>query len=443
MDFLIMAAQLMLSLSILVVLHELGHFLPARWFGCRVEKFYLFFDPYFSLFKKQIGETEWGVGWLPLGGYVKISGMVDESMDMDQLAGPPQPWEFRSKPAWQRLTIMVGGVTVNFILGFLVFAGILFTWGRSYLPIANATDGIYADSLGYELGLRTGDRILRVDTVPIREFDNRLVTREILLNGARNIYVERNGTEALVTVPDSLQALLTERRYQELPLFTLPIRTVVDTVLGDSPAERAGLEKGDRIVSLGSRPTAYYQDLMPLLERSGDSPVELGVERGGERISLNATVNEDGKLGFGLQPVTDQYRFVTEDYSIAESIPLGVERGLSTLADQGRAIGQIFQKKIPASKSVGSFISIGRAFGATWDWQRFWTLTAMLSLILAVVNILPIPALDGGHVMFLLYEAVTGRKPSDKFLQVVTTGGFVLIIGLMLFALFNDIRNVL
>ena len=431
-----MAAQLMLSLSILVVLHELGHFLPARWFGCRVEKFYLFFDPYFELFKKKIGETEWGIGWLPLGGYVKISGMVDESMDMDQLEGEPQPWEFRSKPAWQRLIIMLGGVTVNFILGFAIFIGLLWYYGREYLP-NDAVDGIYAECLGEQYGLRTGDKVLAIDSFALTEFGDRFIKQEVLLRGARTITVERGGREVQVVLPDSLQRNLTNPSYQRAALFSLPVRPVVDTILPGQPAADSDLRKGDVVVAVNGERTPLFPDVRRALKDYKSSSVALTVLRDGRERVVEVGVTEAGTIGFGPDP-QKQFETVRETYSLAEAIPMGIKQGWQSLADQADAVGQIFDNKIAAGDSVGSVFTMGRAFGATWDWSRFWKITGLLSLILAIMNLLPIPALDGGHVMFLLYEVITGRKPGDKFLQYATTGGAILLMGFMALVLLND-----
>ncbi len=441
MQVLVMIAQLTLSLSILVVLHELGHFLPAKWFGCRVEKFYLFFDPYFSLFKKQIGETEWGVGWLPLGGYVKISGMIDESMDMEQMAGPPQPWEFRSKPAWQRLIIMLGGVTVNFVLGFLIFAGILFYWGTDSIRNEDATRGIYAEALGEQYGLQTGDRVLAIGDTELDEFGDQQVRAEVLFNAARELHVERDGQRLTVLLPDSLQRNLGKESYKSKRLYSLPLDPRIDTLLPNSPADSAGLREGDLIIALDGTPVAFHQDVVKYLaDRAPRSRLNVGVLRGTDTLDIPLVLSAQGTVGYGPS-LSDQYVITHREYTLAEAIPAGIESGLDKLAKQGQAVTQMFRRNIDAGDSVGSFISMGKAFGGVWNWQSFWALTGLLSLILAVMNILPIPALDGGHVMFLLYEVVTGRKPSDKFVQYATTVGFALVLMLMAFALYNDIRK--
>jgi regulator of sigma E protease len=442
MQILVMVGQLILSLSILVVLHEFGHFLPAKWFGCRVEKFYLFFDPYFSLFKKKIGETEWGIGWLPLGGYVKISGMVDESMDMEALKEEPKEWEFRSKPAWQRLIIMLGGVTVNFILGFLIFAGMLWYWGTEKLPTENAVNGIYAEELGKEFGLQNGDQVLAIDTVQLRSFGDSYVKEEILFNAARTLTIRRDGREMKIQFPDSLQRNLTKEAYKDKRLYTLPRYAVVDSIDEDSPAAKSSLVKGDKILEVNGVAINWLQDMVKQFKNYKGKTVTLTVDRNGREESVPITLTKTGQAGFWTFDDT-HYKYVQQHYTIAEAIPKGIDKGLTALSNQGKAVGQMFSKNIDAKDSIGSFITIGRAFGGVWSWPRFWQLTGLLSLILAVMNLLPIPALDGGHVMFLLYEVVTGRAPSDKFLQVATTIGFVLVLALMGFAIFNDVAKVL
>ncbi len=442
MEILVMVGQLILSLSILVVLHEFGHFLPAKWFGCRVEKFYLFFDPYFSLFKKKIGETEWGIGWLPLGGYVKISGMVDESMDMEQLKEEPKEWEFRSKPAWQRLIIMLGGVTVNFILGFLIFAGMLWYWGTDSLPTENAVNGIYAEELGAHYGLQNGDQVLAIDTVKLKTFGDSYVKEEILFNAARTLTIRRNGQEMKIQLPDSLQRNLTKEAYKGKRLYSLPRYAVVDSIKKDSPAEASELQKNDKILAVNDVPVVWLQDMIREFQNYKGEEVRLSIKRNDQTMSVPITLSEDGQAGFWTFD-DYYYDFVQKKYSITEAIPKGIDKGLSALSDQGKAVSQMISGNIDAKDSVGSFITIGRAFGGVWSWPRFWQLTGLLSLILAVMNLLPIPALDGGHVMFLLYEVVTGRAPSDKFLQVATTVGFVLVLALMAFAIFNDVSKVL
>jgi len=437
MQILVMAGQLMLSLSILVILHELGHFVPARWFGCRVEKFYLFFDPWFELFKKKIGETEWGIGWLPLGGYVKISGMIDESMDTDQMSGPPQPWEFRSKPAWQRLIIMLGGVTVNFVLGFTIFIGMLWFYGRSYYPNDAVKDGIYAECLGEMYGLQTGDRILAIDSMPLEKFGDQYVKNEILLRGRRNLTVLRGGQELIVTLPDSLQRKLTSKSWRSLPLFSIPLKPVADTLFPDFPAAQSEMRKGDLVTAVNGQSVRYLQDVRPILDATEGQEVQVTVRRDGQLRTFPVALNENKRMGFAPF-IERQYQTVEETFTLARAIPEGFRLGVRSITDQFDAVGQIFDDNIDASQTVGSVFTMAEAFGPRWDWQRFWSITGLLSLILAIMNLLPIPALDGGHVMFLLYEVVTGRAPGDKFLQYATTAGTILLLGFMVLVLVND-----
>ncbi|WP_116108190.1 RIP metalloprotease RseP [Lewinella sp. IMCC34191] len=436
MDTLITVGQLVLSLSILIVLHEFGHFLPARLFGTRVEKFYLFFDPGFSLFKKQIGETEYGVGWLPLGGYVKISGMIDESFDTDQMEQEPQPWEFRSKPAWQRLIIMLGGVTVNFILGFFIYAMVLFAYGEEYFPAENVTAGIAVDSLGQEIGLQSGDRIVAVGNVPFERFNDRIVLREIAINNARDIEVLRNDAPYTVDVDPKWTDVLTRYENKNSRLFTMRIPLVVGEVVAGGPADGAGLEKEDRIVSVNGTPTPYFDEVTDVLMENKGQTVTLGVQgKDSDRIrEIPLTLTEDGRIGIGVAPPEYFYDTERQEYGFLESIPAGIDQGVSFLGDQFKAFGQMFAGNIKVTESLGGFASIGGMFGKVWVWERFWYMTASLSLILAFMNLLPIPALDGGHVMFLLYEVVTGRKPSDKFMERATMVGFVIVLGLVVLA---------
>ncbi len=436
MDTLITVGQLVLSLSILIVLHEFGHFLPARYFGTRVEKFYLFFDPGFSLFKKQIGETEYGIGWLPLGGYVKISGMIDESFDKEQMAQEPQPWEFRSKPAWQRLIIMLGGVTVNFILGFLIYAMVLFAYGEEYYPAENITAGIAVDSLGQELGLASGDKIIRVGEVLFDRFNDRIVLREIAINNAREIELERAGRNLTVAVDPKWADILTRYENKNNRLFTARMPFAVGEVVKGGPAERAGLKKEDHIVSVDGRNTPYYDQFADAVADRKNEAVRLGIQEKGEGPVRNVTVNldENGKIQVLAAPADYFYDSERQEYGLFEAIPKGIDQGISFLGDQMKAFGQMFKGNIKVTESLGGFASIGSMFGAVWDWERFWYMTASLSLILAFMNLLPIPALDGGHVMFLLYEVVTGNKPSDKFMEYATMVGFVIVLGLVVLA---------
>ncbi len=429
-----MAGQLMLSLSILIVLHELGHFLPARFFGTRVEKFYLFFNPGFSLISKKIGETEYGIGWLPLGGYVKISGMIDESFDTEQMTSEPQPYEFRSKPAWQRLIIMLGGVTVNFLLGFFLYGIVLWVWGEEFLPTRNVEHGIFADSLGQDLGLRTGDYVLAVGDQPFEVFNDRFILRGIVIDDAKSITVQRDGEETVLPVEERFVDILSRHENKDKRLFYARRPFVVGQVRKGSPAEQAGIQADDKIVAFNETTTTFFDEFLELARQNKGQAAVITVERDGQRKEFPLTLTEEGNIG--VYAYGAPYFFDTErrEYTFSEAMPAGVEKGVGFLSDQIKAFGQIFRGKIKASESLGGFASIGRMFGDQWVWERFWQMTAVLSLILAFMNLLPIPALDGGHVMFLLYEVVTGRKPSDKFMEYATMVGFVIVIALVLYA---------
>ena len=431
--FLIKAAQLILSLSILVVLHELGHFIPAKLFKTRVEKFYLFFDPWFSLFKFKKGDTEYGIGWLPLGGYVKISGMIDESMDKDQLAKEPEPYEFRSKPAWQRLIIMLGGVTVNLILGFLIYSMILFTWGKERLPLENLEFGVYVDSTMMEFGLQDGDKIVGVPDGDVRYYEE--LGKEILINGARILDIERNGESMTIKLPEDVEQVILAKEVRSL--FSLRYPFAVDSVVGGSAAEEAGLKREDRIVSVaGERTDGIIEGLKAVRSHKSET-ITFELERDGTIISKDISVSEDGRIGIGLKSVTDYVQTETYKYGFWQAIPAGVQETRDILGNYITSMKLIFTKE--GASQIGGFGAIGGLFPATWDWQTFWSMTAFLSLILAFMNILPIPALDGGHVTFLLYEMITGRKPGDKFLEYAQMTGMILLLGLLIFANGNDI----
>jgi regulator of sigma E protease len=428
-----MIGQFILSLSILIVLHECGHFFPARWFNTRVEKFYLFFDPWFEIFKKKIGDTEYGIGWLPLGGYVKISGMVDESMDLEQMKQPPQPWEFRSKPAWQRLIIMIGGVTVNFILGFLIYGIMHWHYGEEYVPAANAKFGIYADSLGQLVGLQTGDKILSIGTKPFDKFEPNAVLRGVVLDGSRTIDLERNGQRMTLTLPTDIAQTLTKFENKDKSLFGLPIPFKIASVQGGSPAAKAGLQIGDRIIQFNDVKTPFYNDFEVMKSKTKGQPVTWRVVRSADTLTLNVQTDESGFFGFSRESnLSEIYKTEKIQYSLLEAMPKGVKTGMSFLGAQFTAFGKMFSGEIKAKDSVGGIKTIAQSYGTDWNWQRFWERTAMLSLILAFMNLLPIPALDGGYVMFLLWEVITGRRVSDKFMEKAVTVGFFLLMSLML-----------
>jgi regulator of sigma E protease len=427
-EILIKAGQLILSLSILVVLHEMGHFIPAKLFKTKVEKFYLFFDPWFSLFKFKKGDTEYGVGWLPLGGYVKISGMIDESMDKEAMNKPPQPWEFRSKPAWQRLIIMIGGVTVNLILGFLIYTMILWHWGDDYLPIRNAKYGIYADSLARSIGLRDGDHIIAIDSVKKEKFEE--ITGDVILNEAKTIQVEREGKEISIVIP---KGFVNKTINKKAPIAVPRMLSVLDTLSRDGVGYKTGLRDGDRVLSVNDTAVTYFMDMAKMIRRDTGKAVKIRVLRGADTLTFEPVVPKEG---IGASYIADkQLEFVHLSYSFGEAIPAGFKKALSTLVKYVQQLRLIFvSPEVKASESLGGFMTIGSLFPSVWDWQSFWTLTALLSIILAFMNILPIPALDGGHVLFLIYEMITGRKPSEKFMEYAQIVGMVILFGLLLYA---------
>ena len=433
MDILIKALQFILSLSFLIVLHELGHFIPAKIFKTRVEKFYLFFDYKFSLFKTKIGETVYGIGWIPLGGYVKISGMIDESMDTEQMKQPAQPWEFRSKPAWQRLIIMLGGVTVNFILGILIYIMIVFVWGVDSVKPTDLKYGFAVNELMHEYGFKDGDKILKFDGVePLDVTD---VNRHLFLRGITSLEVmHEDGTVETLAIPENIGDEMWAKGVMEP--FSVRTEAVIDTVLVDSPAEKAGLLKNDKIVSVNGNSVGYWQDFTKLIQNSIEGDISVDIERNGTVKTIVLTPREDKTIGVSnsiLNSITVEHK----DYSFMESIPKGNSLAVWTLKDYITQFKYVFTKK--GATSIGGFIAIGNIFPATWSWQSFWGITAFLSIMLAFMNLLPIPALDGGHVMFTLYEMITGRKPSDKFLEYAQITGFLLLIALLILANGNDV----
>ncbi|GEP98772.1 RIP metalloprotease RseP [Chitinophaga cymbidii] len=427
-EILVKAGQLILSLSILVVLHELGHFIPAKLFKTKVEKFYLFFDPWFSLFKFKKGDTEYGVGWLPLGGYVKISGMIDESMDREQMNKPPQPWEFRAKPAWQRLIIMIGGVTVNLILGFLIYTMILWHYGEEYLPTQSVKYGIATDSLAQSIGLRDGDKLLAVAGKPVENFD--AFPGEIILSEAKTIQIERDGQPMDITIPAGFVNKVIKRKGH----FVDPrMNPVLDTVLQERDGYKMGFRQGDRVVSFNGAPISYMHEFSKAVKQDTGKAFTAQLLRGADTVVVSGTVPSKG---FGVAALMyKQLEIAKREYTFGQAIPAGFNRAISTLVKYVQQLRLIFvSEEVKASESLGGFMTIGNLFPSVWDWQSFWTLTALLSIILAFMNILPIPALDGGHVIFLSYEMVTGRKPSEKFMEYAQIVGMVILFALLLFA---------
>jgi regulator of sigma E protease len=430
------AGQLILSLSILVVLHELGHFIPAKLFKCRVEKFFLFFDPWFALVKKKIGETEYGIGWLPLGGYVKIAGMIDESMDKEQMKQPAQPWEFRSKPAWQRLIIMIGGVTVNLLLGFFIFSMILFTWGEDYLPAKNLTYGVYVDSLGEKIGIKNGDHIVSVNNKEVENFNK--LSGDFILNEAQTIQVQRNGQILDLKVPEGSIRTLINRKGDPLARPAYP--AVVDSVSPKARFTQNALQHNDTIIALNGEAITSFAQFQDKLAEAKSKEISIVVTRPtGDTATVKAITTDKGLVGFAPVPGKAFLQIEHKQYTFLESLPAGVAKGWETLIMNLKNFKLLFtSKEVKASESLGSFISIGNMFGEQWDWERFWSMTALLSIVLAFMNILPIPALDGGHVIFTLYEMISGRKPGEKFMEYAQMVGMILLLLLMAYALGLD-----
>ncbi len=435
MEVFVKIAQLLLSLSILVILHEAGHFMFAKLFKTRVEKFYLFFDPWFSLIKFKKGETQYGIGWIPLGGYVKISGMIDESMDKEQMKKPAEPWEFRSKPSWQRLIIMLGGVMVNFLLAIVIYIMVLFVWGEEYLPTENVKYGILVDSVGIEMGLRIGDKILSVDNQEVENFYQ--IIPDIVLNERKTIQIKRDGRLMEVKIPEeSIPLLIKGKGRIDVRIPFSPL--IVEDFLKESPAKNAGLQTGDEILGINNESYKYYDQFKKKLDESIGEKVSLQIKRNSNNLEIPVVVNNQGMIGI-RRDVKDFFEFRKIEYGFFESIPAGITKGVETLQDYLKQIKLIFSKDTKAYESLGGFITIGSIFPGVWDWYAFWNLTAFLSIILAIMNILPIPALDGGHVMFLLYEVVTGRKPGDKFMEYAQMTGMIILLALLLFANGNDV----
>jgi regulator of sigma E protease len=436
MDILIQAGQLILSLSILIVLHEFGHYLPARAFKTRVEKFYLFFDYKFSLFKKKINDTEWGIGWIPLGGYVKISGMIDESMDKEQMAQEPQPWEFRSKKTWQRLVIMIGGITVNLILGFIIYAMVLAVWGRDYVKYEGIENGYMFGENMEKIGFEDGDRIKQIDGEELFSYDFRAIYSQLLVRSPEDILVvHSNGEEELIATPDSMDFTLFKAGEIVFPRF----HAVLDSVLVEMNGAKAGLENGDSIVKVNGQEVLFWDEMTDLIQDNEKDSVTLEYYRDGQLLSTTVETDSAGKIGviFGGERIESLVDFSHKDYSFGESLPAGMNLAYWTLHDYAAQLKYLFTSK--GASSMGGFGAFGKLFKPTWDWHTFWLNTAFISIILAFMNLLPIPALDGGHIMFLLYEMITGRQPHQKVMEYAQIIGIVLILGLVLFANGNDI----
>ena len=443
MEILIKASQFILSLSLLIVLHELGHFIPAKLFKIKVEKFYLFFDYKFSIFKKKIGDTVYGIGWIPLGGYVKISGMIDESMDTEQMALPPQPWEFRSKPAWQRLIIMLGGVFVNFVLGIFIYIMLMWVYGERYLPNENVKDGVWVtNQLAKNLGLQTGDKVLTVDGQKVKKFRGLALE---FING--NTYqIERDGVVLDKEIPEDFISQLMDRKKEAGAFLSPRLPFIIAGISEDSPNIDADLQAKDIVTAINGNAIKYFDEVQNKLDTFKNQDISITVKRGNEIKDIPVKITNEGKLGVGfLQlPMTDleklgYFELADFEYSFLEAIPAGWHKSVKTITDYMKQLKKIFNPSTGAYKGLGGFISIGSIFPSEWSAQAFWEITAFLSIILGFMNLLPIPALDGGHVVFTLWEMITGRKPGDKFLEYAQVVGFILLIALLLFANGNDI----
>mgnify|MGYP003689066587 CR=1 FL=1 len=431
MELVIQITQFIMSLSFLIILHELGHFIPAKIFKTKVEKFYLFFDWPFSLIKKKIGETEYGIGLLPLGGYVKISGMIDESMDKDQLKEEPKEWEFRSKPTWQRLIIMIGGVTVNLILGFLIYIMLLFVWGDAYISNDKIQNGAHLSSPVYEkYGFQEGDLIIEVGSTKIVEFGS--AEKLILIDGERNIKIKRENKTIPLTLSDDIINELLKNKGQGI-FSNYRSYNVIDSILPGSNADLSGLLKGDSIVEINKISTPFYQDFRKEIQKSDSNDMEISFFREGELNTITVKTNEKGELGY-LRIINE---LVPIQYTFIEAIPAGIDKGLNTLRSYVKSLSLIFNKE--GAKQIGGFASIGGLFSTSWNWYIFWSMTALLSIILAFMNILPIPALDGGHVIFLIYEMISGKPPSDRFLTTAQVVGMTILFSLLIYANGMDI----
>ena len=436
------AGQLILSLSILVILHELGHFIPAKIFGCRVEKFYLFFDPWFSIAKKKIGDTIYGIGWLPLGGYVKIAGMIDESMDKEQLKQPAQHWEFRSKPAWQRLIIMIGGVTVNVLLAFFIYAMILYTWGETKLPNKSLTNGVWVvDTVVNEIGLKSGDKIVAVNNEPVAYFED--LNAAMLLG--ENMTIEREGQTKELLIPVNFIEKIVEKGKRSILLMPR-VPAVVGEVNPESSAAKNGLMAKDQIIGIDSTDIRFFDEVKPLIKNKAGQPIVIKVKRAESIVSINAVVGADTSIGYiNAIPSMDEmkhsnlYQFETREFGFFASFPAGVKKTGEKLGFYVSQFKKILNPSTGAYKGLGGFKSMGSIFPKyEWDWESFWNITAFFSIVLAFMNMLPIPALDGGHVLFTMIEMLTGRKPNEKFLEYAQIVGMVLLFGLMIYANAND-----
>jgi regulator of sigma E protease len=436
MGTLVMVGQVILALSILIILHELGHFLAARLFGIKVEKFYLFFDAWgVKLFKFNYKGCEYGIGWLPLGGYVKIAGMIDESMDMEQLKEEPKEWEFRSKPAWQRLIVMLGGIIVNVIVGIVVFWMITFAYGEQDIDNSRLANGIVPGIIGKEIGLQAGDKVLRINGREVINY-RELFSSEVLMGDAK-LEVERDGQKLDIQVPADILNQVADHKKNE---FVEPrLRMMgIDYVQGDSEADKMGLKSGDSIVNVEGTAIVYFDEFKDVIKDKSGQGIKLEIIRDGNRVALAGQVSSDGTLGFGMKS-DPSIVMVTREYSLVQAFPVGVNKAFSVITDNVKGFGKIFKGEVRADKALSGPVGIAKLFGTDVDWFRFWNLVGMLSMALAFMNLLPIPALDGGHVVFLLIEMIQGKPLSEKVLERAQMVGFFILIALMIFTLGNDI----
>jgi regulator of sigma E protease len=428
-------AQFILSFSIIVVLHELGHFIPARLFGARVEKFYLFFNPGFSLWKKKIGDTEYGLGWIPFGGYVKISGMIDESMDKEQMNKAPESYELRSKPAYQRLIVMLGGVIVNVILAIVIFIGIAWFWGDDFLPAKNLSYGIHPTEISKKMGLQDGDIIVSLDQKELKDFFE--LESKLVLEDAKTIQIKRGDSVLSLPIPTTIAAELSNAN--NTTAFVVPLFPVIVDSIGKSAVMVEGsFQKNDTLLSINGQSIQFQHEFIEVKKKYSDSLVTILAIRGMDTVKIRTLINNKAQLGLFVKLPMQLFKTEHQAYSFAEAIPTGIQRCFTTLDNYVTGIKQIFTGKVNPNDSLGSLISIGNTFPSQWDWERFWTLTAVFSIVLGFMNVLPIPALDGGHALFILFEMITGRKPSDKFMEYAQIAGMILMFGLMLYALGLD-----